>query len=248
MTTSETTTAQQPDTATTEHGNPMPPWWGWPGGHWRPELPGSVGPNGFSVIMKTDLVLHRGIHAGDRVWVNPDKPAQPGEVVLAALPDGRHFLAVWDSTGTSIESLRADGPPPWGDAFLAGYGSGQGGPKTFTVVGPAVWVELATRNQQPVPAHAPLSTGWTEPWARWHPAWTYAGQTSARVEMAGLDGEPYVLSLSAATAGGSRLYLPARDQERTRQLVETARRTAWADLRPLRPESHPAEAPTGGTP
>jgi transcriptional regulator with XRE-family HTH domain len=42
-----------------------------------------IGPNGFGVMVKGESMAGRGIHDGDVVWVNPERPYAVGKVVLA---------------------------------------------------------------------------------------------------------------------------------------------------------------------
>jgi SOS-response transcriptional repressor LexA len=42
-----------------------------------------IGANGFGVVVKGDSMAARGIHDGDVVWVNPERPYALGKVVLA---------------------------------------------------------------------------------------------------------------------------------------------------------------------
>jgi SOS-response transcriptional repressor LexA len=46
-----------------------------------------IGANGFGVMVKGDSMAGRGIHDGDVVWVNPDRPYAVGKVVLALVSD-----------------------------------------------------------------------------------------------------------------------------------------------------------------
>jgi SOS-response transcriptional repressor LexA/transcriptional regulator with XRE-family HTH domain len=46
-----------------------------------------IGPSGFGVIVKGDSMAARGIHDGDLVWVNPERPYSVGKVVLALVSD-----------------------------------------------------------------------------------------------------------------------------------------------------------------
>jgi SOS-response transcriptional repressor LexA/DNA-binding transcriptional regulator YiaG len=46
-----------------------------------------IGPNGFGVMVKGESMAGRGIHDGDTVWVNPDRPYALGKVVLALVRD-----------------------------------------------------------------------------------------------------------------------------------------------------------------
>jgi SOS-response transcriptional repressor LexA len=46
-----------------------------------------IGPNGFGVVVKGESMAGRGIHEGDVVWVNPDRPYQLNKVVLALVSD-----------------------------------------------------------------------------------------------------------------------------------------------------------------
>lgn len=46
-----------------------------------------VGPRGFGVVVKGESMAGRGIHDGDVVWVNPDRPYAVGSVVLALVSD-----------------------------------------------------------------------------------------------------------------------------------------------------------------
>lgn len=47
-----------------------------------------IGANGFGVVVKGDSMAGRGIHDGDVVWVNPERPYGLGKVVLALASDG----------------------------------------------------------------------------------------------------------------------------------------------------------------
>jgi SOS-response transcriptional repressor LexA len=46
-----------------------------------------IGANGFGVVVKGDSMAGRGIHDGDVVWVNPERPYAVGKVVLALASD-----------------------------------------------------------------------------------------------------------------------------------------------------------------
>ncbi len=46
-----------------------------------------IGTNGFGVVIKGESMAGRGIHDGDVVWVNPDRPYGLGKVVLALASD-----------------------------------------------------------------------------------------------------------------------------------------------------------------
>ncbi|HEY3057385.1 MAG TPA: helix-turn-helix domain-containing protein [Chloroflexota bacterium] len=46
-----------------------------------------IGANGFGVVVKGDSMAGRGIHDGDVVWVNPERPYALGKVVLALASD-----------------------------------------------------------------------------------------------------------------------------------------------------------------
>jgi SOS-response transcriptional repressor LexA len=46
-----------------------------------------IGANGFGVVVKGESMAGRGIHDGDVVWVNPERPYALGKVVLALASD-----------------------------------------------------------------------------------------------------------------------------------------------------------------
>jgi SOS-response transcriptional repressor LexA len=46
-----------------------------------------IGANGFGVVVKGESMSARGIHDGDVVWVNPERPYSFGKVVLALASD-----------------------------------------------------------------------------------------------------------------------------------------------------------------
>ena len=46
-----------------------------------------IGASGFGVLVKGESMAARGIHDGDVVWVNPDRPYAVGKVVLALASD-----------------------------------------------------------------------------------------------------------------------------------------------------------------
>ena len=46
-----------------------------------------IGHGGFGVMVKGDSMAGRGIHDGDVVWINPERPYQIGKVVLALVTD-----------------------------------------------------------------------------------------------------------------------------------------------------------------
>lgn len=77
-------------------------------------------------------MVRRGIHDGDVVWVNPDREAQVGRVVVARLwasPDEEVGLVV--KVLRSANELWSEGKS--GDLVVSGH--------HFEVLGPAVWVE-----------------------------------------------------------------------------------------------------------
>jgi SOS-response transcriptional repressor LexA len=94
-----------------------------------------VGPNGFGVMVKGDSMTGRGLHDGDVVWVNPDRPYRDGGIVLGRLYDKDESetelgMVVKTYTGSGLHSSDCNGT-----------GIVNGG--RFTVIGPVVWISPA---------------------------------------------------------------------------------------------------------
>lgn len=73
-----------------------------------------IGPNGFGVVVKGDSMAGRGIHDGDVVWVNPDRPYQIGKVVLALASDasGESGMVVKTYGRTDVGACLLSEPEP----------------------------------------------------------------------------------------------------------------------------------------
>lgn len=93
----------------------------------------SIGPTGFGVLVRGRSMTAKRIFDGDTVWVNPELPARPGQVVLARVMDRG------GEVGMVVKVLRRDGT---GEHLVS---AGEEGPQMvpatqFRVIGPVVWV------------------------------------------------------------------------------------------------------------
>lgn len=91
-----------------------------------------VGPRGFGVMVKGDSMIMHGLNDGDTVWVNPDRTARGGDIVVARVwwPDGSEGMVV---KMLSVSQDRLIFPP-------------NEEPSDFRVIGPVV---VAARYFQP---------------------------------------------------------------------------------------------------
>lgn len=100
-----------------------------------------LGPNGFGVDVRGSSMVRRNILDGDTVWVAPDKPARPGQIVVAYARDCRDEHGQREN-GVVVKVLArgpgggyvlcSDGDPPHGRAPLDCA--------EFRVIGPVVRV------------------------------------------------------------------------------------------------------------
>ncbi|MBV9546258.1 MAG: hypothetical protein JOY61_17955, partial [Chloroflexi bacterium] len=93
-----------------------------------------IGPNGFGVVVKGESMAGRGIHEGDVVWVNPDRPRQLGKVVLALVSDENGAAGMVVKTYAKTEV---------GDCLLSEPVPGERSPvvcQEFNVIGPVVGI------------------------------------------------------------------------------------------------------------
>ena len=93
-----------------------------------------VGASGFGVVVKGESMAGRGIHEGDVVWVNPDRPYQIGKVVLAL---------VSDSSGESGMVVKTYGRAEVGECLLSEPEPGLRSTvvcQQFHVIGPVVGI------------------------------------------------------------------------------------------------------------
>jgi len=92
-----------------------------------------IGPAGFGVVVKGESMAGRGIHDGDTVWVNPERPYGVGKVVLALASD------VGGETGMVVKTYaRTD----VGDCLVSETAHGRSTLvcREFTVIGPVVGI------------------------------------------------------------------------------------------------------------
>ncbi len=92
-----------------------------------------IGASGFGVVVKGESMAGRGIHDGDTVWVNPERPYAVGKVVLAlASVEGEAGMVVKTygrkDVGDCLVSEPAEGPP---STFVC---------REFNVIGPVVGI------------------------------------------------------------------------------------------------------------
>jgi transcriptional regulator with XRE-family HTH domain len=92
-----------------------------------------IGPRGFGVEVRGESMGRRGIHDGDVVWVNPERPYRMGGVVLALVEDGD------GESGMVVKTILRD------EAGERLFSDGEDGRRpfpcrSFHVVGPVVWV------------------------------------------------------------------------------------------------------------
>jgi SOS-response transcriptional repressor LexA len=92
-----------------------------------------IGPAGFGVVVKGESMAGRGIHDGDTVWVNPDRPYAVGKVVLALASD------VGGETGMVVKTYaRTD----VGDCLVSETAQGRSTLvcREFKIIGPVVGI------------------------------------------------------------------------------------------------------------
>jgi transcriptional regulator with XRE-family HTH domain len=92
-----------------------------------------IGPRGLAVEVRGESMSRRGIHDGDVVWVNPDRPYRVGGVVLALVEDGD------GESGMVVKTILRDAA---GERLFSDGDEGRH-PfpcRAFRVVGPVVWV------------------------------------------------------------------------------------------------------------
>lgn len=99
-----------------------------------------VGQTGFGVLIRGESMSQRGIHDGDTVWINPERPYRVGRPVLARLWD------VSGECGMVVKTLmRREGD---GDLCLCSEGdncSGQVICDHYEIIGPVVGISPAFR-------------------------------------------------------------------------------------------------------
>jgi SOS-response transcriptional repressor LexA len=92
-----------------------------------------IGPLGFGVMVKGESMAGRGIHDGDVVWVNPERPYALGKVVLALVSDvdGESGMVVKTFARTDV-----------GDCLVSETASGRTtlACREFKVIGPVVGI------------------------------------------------------------------------------------------------------------
>lgn len=95
-----------------------------------------VGAKGFGVVVRGESMAERGIHDGDIVWINPERPVRRGRPVLAR---------VWDdfNGGMVVKSLvEYDGHE---ELWSEGDVRGRFDCSKFDVIGPVVGISPAFR-------------------------------------------------------------------------------------------------------
>src|SRR5436190_3587478 len=92
-----------------------------------------IGPAGFGVVVKGESMAGRGIHDGDVVWVNPERPYAVGKVVLALASDvgGESGMVVKTFARTDV-----------GDCLVSETDTGRSTLvcREFNVIGPVVGI------------------------------------------------------------------------------------------------------------
>lgn len=94
----------------------------------------AIGDDGFGVVVKGESMAGRGIHDGDVVWVNPERPYALGKVVLA--------LATRDEGGEAGLVVKTYAGTEVGKGLVSETGRGRMSVAchNFKVIGPAVAV------------------------------------------------------------------------------------------------------------
>lgn len=94
-----------------------------------------VGAKGFAVEVRGESMSARGIHDGDKVWINPERPARYGRPVLARLWDDDEEMGMVVKTlsrdENGLETLTCEGND--GPNVVRGY-------TRFEVIGPVVGI------------------------------------------------------------------------------------------------------------